>query len=65
MLQIESPWGQLTKLGVEVAFGHLGHVVLVQELALVTLLAQPSQPMLAHHRLLTADVPEWAHTPCR
>lgn len=53
--------GRRTELRVEVAFGHLGHVVLVEELALVSLLTQPPQPVLAHHRLLPADVTERTH----
>ncbi len=37
----------LPKLLEEVADGHLGHVVLVEELAIVTLLAEVPQPVLA------------------
>jgi len=51
----------LTKLGVKVAFRHLGHVVLVEELALVSLLTQSSEPVLTHHRLLPTDVTERTH----
>lgn len=54
----------LTKLRVEVALGHLGHVILMQELTLVPLLAQPPQPVFAHHCLLTTNVAKWAHAPC-
>lgn len=53
----------LPELGVEVALRHLGHVVLVQELTLVPLLAQPPQPVLTHNRLLATDMAEWAHAP--
>lgn len=51
----------LAKLGVEVAFRHLGHVVFVEKLALVSLLTQSSEPVLTHHRLLSADVTERTH----
>lgn len=46
--------------GVEVALGHLGHIVLVQELALVTLFAEAAQPMLADYGAVTAHVTEGA-----
>lgn len=48
----------LTELGVEVAFWHLGHVVFMEKLALVSLLTQSSEPVLTHHRLLSTDVTE-------
>jgi len=48
---------------VEVALGHLGHVVLVQELALVALFAESAQPVLAHDRPVAADVPEGTGAP--
>lgn len=58
-----------TKLGEEIALGHLGRIVLVQKVASIALLAEPTQPVLAHHRLLPDDVPKRAphawpwHTP--
>ena len=61
----EGPGHLLTELGVEVALRHLGHVVLVQELALVPLLAQPPQPVFTHNRLLATDMAEWAHASCQ
>lgn len=55
----------LTEFWIEVALRHLGHVILVQELTLVPLLAQPPKPVFAHHCLLAADVAKWAHAPCQ
>lgn len=55
---------QQTKFGVEVALGHLGHVVFMEELALVSLFAQSSEPVLTHHRLLPADVAKRTHGTC-
>lgn len=43
--------GALGVLAEEPAGRHLGHVVLVQELALGSLFAQAAQPVLAHQRL--------------
>lgn len=43
---------------IEVAFGHFGHVVFVQELALVALLAEATQPMFADNRTIAANVPK-------
>ena len=45
------------KSSIEVAFRHLGHVILMQELALVAFLAEASQPMLADDCAVPADVP--------
>lgn len=36
----------------------------MEELALVPLLAQPPQPVFAHHCLLTTNVAKRAHAPC-
>lgn len=51
-----------TKFGVEVALRHLGHVVFMEELALVSFLTESSEPVFTHHRLLSADVSEWTHS---
>jgi len=40
----------------EEAFRHLAEIVLVQELALIALLAQSTEPMLAHNMLVLHDV---------
>ena len=52
-----------TKFGEEETLGHLGHVKLMQELALISFLAEAPQPMFAHHTLLTTDVTKRTHGP--
>lgn len=44
--------------GVEVALRHLTHVVFVQELALVSLLTQPPEPVFADDGFVPPDVSE-------
>lgn len=46
----------LAESRVEVALGHAFHIILMKELTIIPLLTQASQPMLAHHRLVTLDV---------
>lgn len=43
---------------IEITFGHFGHVVFVQELALVALLAESTKPMLADDGAVAAYVSE-------
>lgn len=56
---------QQTKFGVEVAFRHLGHVIFMEKLALVSLFAESSEPVFTHHRLLPTDVAKWTHRTCK
>lgn len=46
--------GAVTVAHEEVALGHLPQVILVQELAMLALLAQPAQPVLADERVQAA-----------
>lgn len=49
--------------GIEVALGHLCHVIFVQEFTLIPLFAQSSQPVLADNCSIAPDVPKWACSP--
>jgi len=51
------------KPGIEVALGHLAHVVLVQELALVPLLTEAPQPVLTHDGLVPSHMTERTRSP--
>ena len=42
----------------EVADGHLGHFILVEEFTVVSLLAEVAHPVFADHRPLSSHVPE-------
>ena len=42
-------WETLTKFSEEVAFRHLGHVILMEILTVITLLTQVSNPVFAHY----------------
>lgn len=43
---------------IEIAFGHLRHIVFVQEFTLIALFAQAAQPMFAHDCPVAANVPK-------
>ena len=47
-----------TVFGEEETFGHLAEIIFVQKLALIALLAEAAQPMLADDLLVAGDVPQ-------
>lgn len=55
--------GTLPISGVEPALRHLFHVVLMEELALILLFTQPTQPMFADDRLLRSEMLVWTLEP--
>ena len=55
----------LTELSVEVALWHLCHIVLVQKLARVALLAESSEPVFADDGSVSAEVTEGAKVASR
>lgn len=50
------------ELLIEVALGHLGHIVFVKKLAIVALLTETAKPMLAHYGPIASDVSIRTHS---